>query len=480
MSCVVVIDVGTRACRVYAVADGIVSAETKVEMPTRVPPDLPTAREWDPQTFWNALTLCTARIAAQAQAEAIVCTAQRLAYVFCDERFGALYAGPNSDARGFLDGVALARSDGDELARITGRHPPIVGVPARWAWFRENAPDVVSRTRWIMPLSDWIGARLTGVPAAEPSNGADTGLVDVETRGWSQTICKIANLDIDLLPPMRAPGNILGEVNATAATETGFAAGTPVVIGGADTACGLAGMGVGEPGQAAIVAGSTAPVEVVTSEPICDPGRRLWVTCLLDDDRWALDVSTGECGIAQRWLKEMLTIGSSEEFDAIGAQTDDSSGVMWHLTAPIDFSDIALGEFGQIRFARPLQQLGPNRAMLVRAFFENLAFSVRRALEWTDPVVVHSSLDLGGGFADSAVYPQVLADALGEPVNVHDIHVTARGAAGTALGALGAEPRAPEPTVMEPRRDLSDAYAAWATELDRLEGLSARFSALLD
>ena len=48
----------------------------------------------------------------------------------------------------------------------------------------------------------------------------------------------------EVVPEVLEPGTVMGEVTTAAATETGLAAGTPVVVGGADTQLGLVGIGV--------------------------------------------------------------------------------------------------------------------------------------------------------------------------------------------------------------------------------------------
>ena len=63
----------------------------------------------------------------------------------------------------------------------------------------------------------------------------------------------------------------MGEVTTATAEQTGLAAGTPVVVGGADTQLGLIGIGVVQPGTMTLLGGSFWQLTLVTDEPLIDP-----------------------------------------------------------------------------------------------------------------------------------------------------------------------------------------------------------------
>ncbi len=480
-STTLVLDAGSRSVRAKVVKhDQIIRSAFRPTPSTGDPHGV--ARHWDGSRLFAYAAEAIRGAVDGLVVDTVIVTSQRIAVVFADENIDALYAGPNIDARGFLAGIDLETAAGDDLWAVTGRHPPIIFTPARWRWFTENDESVTAETRWILPLADWFAAKLCGRVATSPSSATDTGLFDVAKREWSPRLFELAGIDIAFAPPVLESGEFLGTVTDRAAAETGLAPGTPVAAGGADSAFALEGMGVDAVGAAASVAGSTAPLEVVTDSPIVDPSRRAWTTCLTHSKRWALDVSTGEAGIAQRWLHELMGVESARRFDDIAAKTSTSNGAMFHIAAPIDFSDLELGSIGQIRFRRPIVQLGPTRAELARAFFENLAFAVRLGLEWTDELIGHGRFHLGGGLAESSVYPQILADALGETVTTHDVHVTARGAAKTARSATGHDPNNGAtfaPRRVAPRANLDATYETWRDELDRLAALAPRLGQLV-
>jgi autoinducer 2 (AI-2) kinase len=87
-------------------------------------------------------------------------------------------------------------------------------------------------------LSDWVLHRLSGEYCSEPSVASSSGMFDIAAREWSAALAELAGLRADQLPRVCDPGTQVGTLSARAAGETGLAAGTPVVIGAADTQSG--------------------------------------------------------------------------------------------------------------------------------------------------------------------------------------------------------------------------------------------------
>ena len=69
------------------------------------------------------------------------------------------------------------------------------------------------------------------------------------------------------MPPLTCSGEQTGEISTTAAADTGLALGTPVIAGGADTQCGLLGMGATRHREMGILAGWSGPLQFVTDTP---------------------------------------------------------------------------------------------------------------------------------------------------------------------------------------------------------------------
>src|SRR5207249_8514612 len=116
-------------------------------------------------------------------------------------------------------------------------------------WLRRHEPDAFGRLVTVVLAKDYIRYRLTGVIATEPSDASATLMYDTAHMRWSTEILAAVGLSVSIVPDVGGSSEVLGRVTAAAAALTGLPAGTPVVGGGADNACGAAGVGVIAPGE---------------------------------------------------------------------------------------------------------------------------------------------------------------------------------------------------------------------------------------
>jgi sugar (pentulose or hexulose) kinase len=83
-------------------------------------------------------------------------------------------------------------------------------------------------------VSDWIGFRLCGVAAAEPSQAAESLLFELEQPRWAWDWIERLGLPRRLFPEVRSAGTRLGSLAPEAAEQLGLAPGIPVAVGGAE------------------------------------------------------------------------------------------------------------------------------------------------------------------------------------------------------------------------------------------------------
>src|SRR3989442_15179391 len=99
-------------------------------------------------------------------------------------------------------------------------------------------------------------------------------MVDHARVRWGREMRAAVDLAPSLLPDVGGSSEVLGPVTPAAAALTGLAAGTPVVGGGADNACGAAGVGAITPGEAVSSWGTSGTVLAPTTKPRVDPNVR--------------------------------------------------------------------------------------------------------------------------------------------------------------------------------------------------------------
>ncbi len=401
----------------------------------------------------------------------LAATGMRFATVLVDGDGETPFAVPNHDARSAAESIRLADELGAELNARTGHWPAPIFLAARLLWLDANAPGTLAQASRAVGLSDWLGLKLTGVAAADVSQAAETLLFDLAAGDWAWDLISRLGLPARLFAPLRAPGTLLGGLTEDAAAALGLRPGTPVAVGGADTQCGLLGAGVVKPGQLAIVAGSTTPLQLVTDQPHVDASGRCWAGRHVVPGLGILESNAGAMGDTLEWFAGILNPdapdpvahfcaeaamaepGAGGVVSSLGAQVMDARDIMalpigtvslTHLDLrPDDTSDhgaaggAALGGGetgrGQGRAAR-------GRRNLARAVLEGMAFAIKaNAAQLRDAAAsagtagaqdsASTETHIVGGLTRNHWWTQVVCDVLESPL------VVASAGEASALGA---------------------------------------------
>jgi sugar (pentulose or hexulose) kinase len=374
--------------------------------------------------------------------------------------------------------------------------PSFLFTPARLRWFQANCPDIYERIATVFSINDWIIYRLCGERVGEVSSSCDMGLMDVSHPDWSTELVNMLDLPRDIYPQKVNAGTRIGTVTDAAAKQTGLANGTHVVAGGADTQIGLLGMGVKDQGQVGIVAGWSAPVQMVTERPMVDPKGRLWASCHILPEKWVLESNAGESGRIYRWLQGITCGGAEVEnvyasLDRLAMEVPPGADGVLAFLGPkvIDMSH--LGPFlGGFIFTITTSVTNIETKHLIRAALENLCFALKANCDRLEEVSRLGAKDIsvGGGLAQSRLLMQMFSDILGVPIAA--FHMAQVSAIGTAMcAAVGAgiyadlkqavEAMRPEPTMVEPDPQMSQDYARfygrWRTTYKWLEDLNEKW-----
>lgn len=267
------LDAGTTSAKAVVVdrAGEILATAGSDPIAIRSTPD--GGREQDPAEIWQAVTdagrraveglgsgVGVAALSVAAQSGSVIPvtvegSAER-AVTWMDTRF-------RSVVENWSDGVAA------RVRAVSGWMPTpgvglstIVGVQASGS--RSSHPgDSAPVWRWAS-VDDYLVSRLTGQWATNPSNAAGMQLMDVTTRRWSDDLCRLADIDPGALSPILESGSTAGELAGEVAAALGLDAGIPVVTGGHDQACAALGLGVVDPGDLFLSAGTAWVLTAVT------------------------------------------------------------------------------------------------------------------------------------------------------------------------------------------------------------------------
>jgi len=407
---------------------------------------IPGAYDFDSRANWKLACECIREALSRVDAAQIdVVTASGFRHgIFCvdTQRSETLYGCFNMDSRTDCD-YLYEHNLQRKIFDITGDWPSLHGLP-RLMWIKRHDPEAFSRIGKIMLVSGWLVYQLCGEIAVEPGDASSTLLLELKTRAWSREIMDACELPLSILPPVVEPGTIIGTIGARVAEDTGFAAGTPVTVGAADTQAGLVGVGAIAPGDSALIGGTYWMSCHVTDRPYTDPEYRTRTSCHSQRGRWIFEGVGFLAGLTVRWFR-----------DAFGEQEKQIAGT--YRMNPYDLLDrlaetVPAGSYGvQALFADVANQqkwmmcsptfvgwdiLNPetsHKGVFFRALLENACYqsfgefaSIQRV---TGDVSLPEKLIVCGGAAHSRLWCGIISDVIGKPVTVPEEKE------GTALGA---------------------------------------------
>jgi xylulokinase len=440
------LDVGTSSVKAI-----LMSARGAVEAVASTPLSLETPEpgwaEQDPEAWWAASAAAIRELLAprrRAQVAAVGISGQMHSSVFLDKS-GAVIR----PALLWCDGRTTAecreieqRAGGEGQLREWVCNAALEGFTLpKVLWLRNHEPAAFARLGAVLLAKDFVRLRLTGVMATEPSDASGTLMFDTARLRWSREMLDAVGLSPALLPDVGGSAAVLGRVSDRAAKRTGLLSGTPVVGGGADNACGAAGVGAVTPGEAVASWGTSGTVLAPTVEPRVDPKLRAHTFCHVAPGLWYVMGVVLSAGGAFAWYRDQCARDLPKQ------KRDDKLVAEARGIAPgaegVTFLPYLQGERtphrdAALRAAFTGISLAHGRAHMTRAVLEGICFALRDSVMILKELdLMPSSLLLTGGGTKSAFIRQLQADIFGVPVTT--VNREEGGAYGAALlAAVGA------------------------------------------
>ena len=379
-----------------------------------------------------------------AQVDAIGISGQMHSSVFLDSRGSVIRPALLwSDGRTTAEcREIVSRAGGEEKLRAWVSNAALEGFTLpKILWLRNHERDAFARLAKVLLAKDFVRLRLTGAMGTEPSDASGTLMFDPAKLRWSREMLDAVDLPLTLLPDVGGSAAVLGRVTADAAKLAGLPAGTPVVGGGADNACGAAGVGAVTPGEAVSSWGTSGTVLAPTAEPRVDPKLRAHTFCHVAPGVWYVMGVVLSAGGAFAWYRDQCARDLPEkERDA--ALVDEAAAISPGADG-VTFLPYLQGERtphrdSSLRAAFLGLSLAHSRAHMTRAVLEGVCFALRDSVMILKELgLMPRSLLLTGGGAKSKFIRQLQADVFGLPVTT--VNREEGGAYGAALlAAVGA------------------------------------------
>ncbi len=294
-------------------------------------------------------------------------------------------------------------------------------------------------TRWdkartMLLLPDLLAYWLTGEIGAEATNASTTGLFDARTGEWSVSLADRLGIPRSLLPPLREPGAVIGQLLTEIAAKTGLPASTNVVaVGSHDTASAVLAVPADGDRFAYISSGTWSLVGLELPAPILSEASR---AANFTNERGVDGTTRYLRNVAGLWLLNE----SIRSWNAGGPQVDlhdllEAAAALPAGGPAVDPNDAAFLAPGDMpaRIDQACRESGQQppagRPAVVRCILDSLARAYAETL--ADAVrlsgTIIETVHVVGGGSSNAFLCNLTARATGLPVVAGPVEATALG-----------------------------------------------------
>lgn len=421
--------------------EGKVVATAVTEYPTHYPKA--GYAEQDPNDWYNAVKVGITKLIGESKVSAADITAVCLdaathTAVVMDENFNVIMPSIYwTDTRSIKEAEYLKENFGNTIYQQCLHHPSTIWTLPQLLWIKNNLPDTFGKIKKILFAKDYVRHMLCGDYATDFIEAEGSMLFDFGTLSWSKELCDILNLDVSLLPEVKAPTDIAGTITKQASKDTGLLEGTTVIMGSTDTVMEVFASGAVKKGQMTLKLATAGRICIVTDKFY--PDKNLVNYSHLVKGLCYPGTATKACASSYRWYRDTFG-GSYKDLDTGAKDTPiGADGLMYHpyLNGELTpYNDPKLcASFTGVRASH-------TKGHFSRAVMEGIGYSLldcKNAINEIGIEMGDTATIIGGGAA-SPIWRQIVADMLNIKLITTNNSDSSFGSAMTAGVATGVFP----------------------------------------
>ncbi len=287
--------------------------------------------EQHPEVWWEHVRKATGQVALKIEnqklkiknledVEAIGISYQMHGLVVVDENKEVLR--PSiiwCDSRAVQIGEKAAEDIGKEKCLKRLFNLPGNFTASKLRWVIENEPDVYSKIHKIMLPGDYIAMKMTGEIKTTPSGLSEGIMWDFESDGLAEFVLENYGISSELVAETVPTFSIQGQLTAAAAKELGLKAGTKISYRAGDQPNNALSLGVLEPGQIAVTAGTSGVVYGISDKKNYDQLSRVNIFVHVNHSksspRYGVLLCLNGTGILNSWLKHNFESGQPLDYE---------------------------------------------------------------------------------------------------------------------------------------------------------------------
>lgn len=317
---------------------------------------------------------------------------------------------------------------GEKITKLTGC-PPTCNHGPKMLWWKNQEPETYRKiNKFLMPAA-YVAGRLAGLKSDQAFIDYTfihfSGFSDAQSCTWSKELCDQFGLDIEKLPRIVEPWEIIGETTDENSKDFGLAPGTIIAAGAGDTAANALGAGIVQPGLLFDVAGTASVLAGCTDSFIADTENRALLTMRsVIKGLWNPLAYIGGGGLALQWLRDNIyhKRNDSKSGDDFSERYDEMTSLAAQVSPGANGLLFSPHFGGRICPSNPDMRgawiglsWSHQQKHLIRAMLESVAFEYAYYLGIMRDLLPDQEFfearAMGGG-AKSAIWNQIKADAL--------------------------------------------------------------------
>ncbi|WP_201455034.1 gluconokinase [Exiguobacterium chiriqhucha] len=318
--------------------------------------------------------------------------------------------------------------DASALHMRTGTPVHPMAPLSKLRWLKAEHPDVFNHAAKFVSIKEYVFYRLTGRFVIDHSIASATGLFNLKNCDWDAEALDVAGVTPEQLPDLVPTTEIL-TLKPDVIETLGW--DFPLVIGASDGVLSNLGVGAFEQGVVAVTIGTSGAIRTVVREPVEDPKGRIFCYALTDK-HWVIGGPVNNGGIILRWLRDEFAASEVETAKRLGMDAYDvltriaetvkpgSDGLLFHPylmgeRAPLWDSNARGSFFGL--------SIHHKREHFIRSVLEGVIFNLYTVMLALDELTgAPNRIHATGGFAQSSLWRQMMADIFDTPVVVPESH----------------------------------------------------------
>lgn len=446
------VDIGTTSTKAVLFSEkSEIIYQSSVEYPLLTPE--PKTAEQDPEEIMDAVVTVIRKVTKESgidneQITVISFSAAMHSLIAVDEGGKALTSSITwADQRSEPYAKHLKETNGQALYEKTGTpiHPmtPLTNI----MWLKEEKPDIFSKASRFIGIKEYVFYRFFHEYVVDYSIASATGLFNIYNLDWDEEALHTAGITEDKLSKIVPTTEVFTQMDNKFRESMGISPNTKIVIGATDGCLANLGVNAIEPGVVAVSIGTSGAIRTVTDKPVTDPKGRIFCYALTEN-HWVIGGPVNNGGMVLRWFRDEFCKEEVKEaqeqgvdpYDIMTTKMDEikagSEGLLFHpyLTgerAP-SWNANARGSF----FGLGLHH---TRKHAMRAVLEGINMNLYMVfLALKEIIGVPDKIHGTGGFAQSAMWRQMLANVFNQEVHIpQTVEGTCLGAAVLGRYAIG-------------------------------------------